>query len=69
MNTNQPQHRRRKNLRRPWTADEDAKLRALLTAGTSVALVAAKLKRTVKGVTARCRTLGLSLARRGRGTR
>jgi hypothetical protein len=68
MNTTQPQARNRKNLRRPWTADEDARLRALLAAGTSVALVAAKLKRTVAGVTARCRTLGLSMARRGRGT-
>jgi hypothetical protein len=47
MNTIQPQARNRKNLRRPWTADEDARLRSLLAAGTSVALVAAKLKRTV----------------------
>jgi hypothetical protein len=68
MNTTEPQARPRKNLRRPWTADEDAQLQALVAAGTSVALVAAKLKRTVSAVTARCSAFGLSLARRGRGT-
>jgi hypothetical protein len=68
MNTTYPQPRNRKSLKRPWTADEDARLQTLLAAGTSVALVAAKLKRTVKGVTSRCRKFGLSLARRGRGT-
>jgi hypothetical protein len=58
MNMTQPQA----------TADEDAKLRALLAADTSVALVAAKLKRTVGAVTARCSAFGLSLARRRPGT-
>jgi hypothetical protein len=68
MNKTDPQARSRKNLKRPWTADDDAKLRALLTAGTSDALVAAKLKRTVRAVAAHCSKLGLSLTRRRRRT-
>jgi hypothetical protein len=68
MNTTQPLARNRQNLKRPWTADEDARLRALLAANTSDALVALKLKRTVRAVAAHCRKLGLSLTRRGRGT-
>jgi hypothetical protein len=38
------------NLRRIWTADDDAQLRSLMESGASVGLVAAKLKRTVKAV-------------------
>jgi DNA invertase Pin-like site-specific DNA recombinase len=37
-------------LRRPWTPEDDARLRSLLEAGASVSLVAAKLKRTQSAV-------------------
>src|SRR5260370_9968227 len=42
-----------RNLKRPWTADEDARLRQLLEAGASLRLVAAKLKRTAGAVKSR----------------
>jgi hypothetical protein len=34
------------NLRRPWTAEDDARLRQLPEAGASISVVAIKLKRT-----------------------
>src|ERR1700687_4872214 len=42
-------------LRRPWTPEDDARLRSLLEAGASVSLVAAKLKRTAGAVKSRSR--------------
>jgi hypothetical protein len=53
------------NLRRIWTADDDAQLRSLMESGASVGLVAAKLKRTVKAVRGQSK-LGGSCARRSR---
>ena len=46
-----------RNLKRPWTADEDARLRQLLEGGTSFKLVAAKFKRTVGAVKSRSKRL------------
>jgi hypothetical protein len=46
-----------RNLKRLWTADEDARLRQLLEGGTSFILVAAKFKRTVGAVKSRSKRL------------
>jgi hypothetical protein len=51
----------RKKLRRPWTAEDDARLRSLLAAGDSVSLAAAKLKRTASAVKSRSGKLGVPL--------
>ncbi len=48
---------------RPWTPEEDERLRILIEARTSIALVAAKLKRSVPAVRARARMLRISLKR------
>ena len=42
-----------RNLKRPWTAEDDVRLRSLLEAGVSVLLVAAKLKRTTSAIKSR----------------
>jgi hypothetical protein len=49
----------RKN--RPWTLDDDARLRTLLESGASKTLIAAKLKRTVSAIEARTSIIGISL--------
>jgi hypothetical protein len=41
------------NQNRPWTPEEDERLRSMLEGGDSVWLVAAKLKRTTKAVKTR----------------
>jgi hypothetical protein len=56
------------NLKRPWTAKDDVKLRALIDAGASAVLVAAKLRRTLSAVRSRSSQLQLSLARRAHQT-
>jgi len=50
----------RKN--RPWTLDDDARLRTLLESGASKTLIAAKLKRTVSAIEARTSIIGISLS-------
>ena len=51
-------------LRKPWTAEDDARLVALLEAGSSVVLVAAKLRRSITAVKARSSKLRISVRRR-----
>ena len=46
-----------RNLKRPWTTEDDVRLRSLLEAGVSVLLVAAKLKRTTSAIKSRSRHL------------
>jgi hypothetical protein len=48
----------RKN--RPWTPEEDNRLRTLLESGASITLVAAKLKRSINAVRAHATVIGLS---------
>ena len=48
-----------KNLRRPWTPDEDARLRSMLEAGISTTIAAAKLKRTKSALRGRASMLQL----------
>jgi hypothetical protein len=38
------------NSNNKWTPEEDARLKSLIEANTSIDLIAAKLKRTTKGV-------------------
>ncbi len=45
---------------RPWTPEEDARLRVLIEAGTPIALVAAQLKRSVQAVKTRASALRIS---------
>jgi hypothetical protein len=47
------------NLRRPWTTEDDARLRQLLEAGASISVVAVKLKRTASAVKSRSTKLGV----------
>jgi hypothetical protein len=46
-------------LKRPWTAEDDVRLRYLLEGGDSFMLVAAKLERTTSAVKTRSNKLGL----------
>ena len=50
-------------LNRPWTPEEDARLRTLLEDGKSTTLVSAKLNRTVAAVKGRAGIIGISLRR------
>jgi hypothetical protein len=45
---------------RPWTPEEDGRLRALLEGGASKMLVAAKLNRTLSAIRGRASILRLS---------
>jgi hypothetical protein len=56
-----------KNLRRPWTPDEDARLRSMLEAGISTTIAAAKLKRTKSALRGRASMLQLVRPIRTRG--
>jgi hypothetical protein len=51
----------RKRHGAPWTADEDALLRALIAAGSSPIAIAGALHRSLDAVAARVRRLGLAL--------
>lgn len=51
------------NSNRPWTPEEDARLRSLMDAGMSVGLVAAKFKRTTFAIKARATVLKVSIKR------
>jgi hypothetical protein len=43
-----------------WTPEEDNRLRTLLEGGTSIALVAVKLKRTIGATRSRATLIGIS---------
>jgi hypothetical protein len=45
---------------RPWTPDDDARLRIILESGASKNLVPAKLKRTVSAIEGRASIIGIS---------
>ncbi len=49
------------NLRKPWTAADDARLRQLLESGKSISVVARELARTQHGVKYRTILLGLTI--------
>ena len=51
------------NSNNKWTPEEDARLKSLIEANTSIDLIAAKLKRTTKGVKSRAHVLGISTKR------
>ena len=48
---------------RAWTAEDDDRLRSLIEASVSIDLIAAKMKRTTKGVRNRAHVLGISTKR------
>jgi len=48
---------------RPWTAEDDARLKSLIEASLSFDLIAAKMKRTTQGVKSRAHALGISTKR------
>jgi hypothetical protein len=48
---------------RPWTAEDDARLKSMIEANMSCHVVAAKLKRSVTGVKGRLSVLGISTKR------
>jgi hypothetical protein len=48
---------------RAWTAEDDERLKSLIEASTSIDLIAAKMKRTTKGVKSRAHALGISTKR------
>jgi hypothetical protein len=50
---------------RPWTLEDEARLRSLIADGTSIALVAAKLKRTITAIRGRAKILKLPLRQPG----
>jgi hypothetical protein len=54
---------RRARKQHKWTPEEDARLKSLVEANTSIHLIAAKLKRSVVAVRARARTLDISIKR------
>jgi hypothetical protein len=47
--------------KKPWTPEEDERLRTLLEAGTSLFLVAAKLRRTLAATRGRASIIGVSV--------
>jgi hypothetical protein len=48
---------------RAWTAEDDDRLKSLIEASVSVDLIAAKMKRTTKGVKSRAHVLGIPTKR------
>ena len=48
---------------RPWTAEDDARLKSLIEASVSIDLIAVEMKRTTKGVKSRARVLGMPTKR------
>jgi DNA-binding NarL/FixJ family response regulator len=53
-----------KNARlRRWEPDEDKQLREMVEAGTSVTMIALRLKRTVSAVRSRLTALGITVRR------
>ncbi|MDB5555452.1 MAG: hypothetical protein JWL86_5436 [Rhizobium sp.] len=56
----------RYKLHRPWTADDDAQLRAMAEANCSALKIAARLKRSARAVRGRAQKLGLPLETLGK---
>jgi len=48
---------------RPWTAEDDDRLKSLIEANMSTHLIAAEMKRTIQAVKYRASTLGISTKR------
>jgi DNA invertase Pin-like site-specific DNA recombinase len=57
---------RKKNARRPWEPEEEKQLREMAEAGTTITMIALKLKRTVTAVRGRLGILKVSLHEVGR---
>jgi hypothetical protein len=51
----------RYNLARPWTPEDVEELRRLVAANFPKLRIAARLKRTIRGIETKARTLGLKL--------
>jgi hypothetical protein len=51
------------NSNNKWTPEEDARLKSLIEASVPTDLIAAKMKRTTKGVKSRAHVLGISTKR------
>ena len=51
----------RKNLRRPWTPEEDQERREMATTGKGVTVMALRLKRTEVSIRSRLSMLGISV--------
>jgi IS30 family transposase len=49
--------------RRPWTTEEDERLRSMVEASMSIHLIAAKLNRSTEGIRARASILKISFKR------
>jgi len=58
----------RKSLNKPWTAEEDQRLRELIDKGLPVARIAVALKRSRSGTYNRVHTLGLAAAKPEKAT-
>jgi hypothetical protein len=48
---------------RPWTAEDDDRLKSLIEANMSIHLIAAKMKRTTQAVKYRANSMGISTKR------
>ena len=48
---------------RAWTGEDDERLKSLIEASVSIDLIAAKMKRTTKGVKSRAHALGMPTKR------
>jgi hypothetical protein len=51
------------NSNNKWTPEEDARLKSLIEANTSIDLIAAKLKRSVPAIKARAQVLNILMKR------
>jgi hypothetical protein len=51
------------NSNNKWTPQEDARLKSLIEANTSIDLIAAKLKRSVPAIKARAQVLNILMKR------
>ena len=51
------------NSNNKWTPEEDARLKSLIEANTSIDLIAAKLKRSVPAIRARAQVLNILMKR------
>ena len=51
------------NSNNKWTPEEDARLKSLIEANTSIHLIAAKLKRSVPAIRSRASILNISMKR------
>jgi hypothetical protein len=51
------------NSNNKWTPEEDARLKSLIEANTSIHLIAAKLKRSIPAIRSRASTLNILMKR------